>query len=114
MTDGEDNPGSVNKVICSSVGVKCCFPLQCCEAAELNTKSTPKYSALSINVFIIYIFIEQIYSASLNFVIAVVTNNLTIKHNNVWHSAKHHSNLFRLLQTESALRRGPVFPEVIK
>lgn len=82
---------------------------------NLSTNTTPKYSVLSINVFIIYIFIEQIYSASLNFIIAVVvTNNLTIKHNNVWHSAKHQNNLFRFFQTESALHRGPVFPEVIK
>lgn len=89
------------------------FFSQHCEAAELNTNTTPKYAVLSINA-IIYIFIGQIYSACLNFVIAVVTNNLTIKHNNVRHSAQHQNHLFRFFQAQSALRRGPAFPEVIK
>lgn len=94
--------------------LKCYFPSQHCEIVNFNTSTSPIYSVLPLNVFIIHIFIEQIYSASMNFVIAVVTNNLTIKHNNVWHSAKHQNNLFRFPQTESASRRGPAFPEVIK
>lgn len=55
------------------------FSSQHCATAELNTNIAPKYSVLSINVFIIYIFIEHIYAASLNFVIATVDKQLDHK-----------------------------------
>lgn len=50
------------KVSCSPARV-----LFSSQFAELNANTTLEYSALPINVFIIYIFTEHISSGSLNF-----------------------------------------------
>lgn len=95
------------KVTCSLVGV-----LFSSQFAELNVNTIPEYSVLSINAFIHYLHIHRTHLFKLSefLAYAMVTNHLTINHNNVWHSAKHQNNLFRFIQTELASYRGPVVP----
>lgn len=93
------------KVTCSFVGV-----LFSSQFAELNVNTIPEYSALSECIHYLHIHRTNVFKLSEFLAYAMVTNNLTINYNNVWHSAKHQNNLFKLFRTESALYRGPIFP----
>lgn len=68
------HPDVWGKVSCSPAKV-----LFSSQFAELNANTTLEYPALPINVFIIYIFTEHIYSGSLNFGICRAVKQLDHK-----------------------------------